>query len=133
MIKKWNQYNEEISWPFKSKEDKVSDITPRGIKSTVHPEGGQLTSYSDVKVDPPQKNPLVDDRVDKSFLQEISDRLYGPESEEYIAALKELNAKFKRANVLVGHQLKNKESEEKERLRAEAEREIANRFGRTNP
>lgn len=132
MIKKWNQYNEEISWPFKSKEDKPSDITPKGIKSTVHPEGGQLTSHSDVKVNQPQKNPLVDDRVDKSLIQDISDRLYGPDSEEYIAALKELNSKFRRANVLVGHQMRNQDTEERERRRIEAERELANRFGRTN-
>jgi|688.fasta_scaffold487433_2 hypothetical protein len=33
--------------------------------------------------------------VDKYFIQEISDRLYGPESDNYIDALKELNKKFK--------------------------------------
>ena len=133
MIKKFNEYNEAINWPWKSQSQELpDDLKPKGF-TTVKPEGGQLRGVSDVKVEPIQKNPLVDDRVDKLFLQEISDRLYGPESEEYIAALKELNVKFKRANVLVGHQLKNKESEERERLRIEAEKELANKFGRSNP
>jgi hypothetical protein len=132
MIKKWNEYNEEVSW-FSKKEEKPSDITPKGIMSTVYPEGGKLTSYSDVKVNPPQKNPLVDDKVDKSLIQEISDRLYGPDSEEYIAAIKELNSKFRRANVLVGHQMRNQDTVEREKRRAEAERELANKYGRTNP
>ncbi len=132
MIKKWNEYNEEVSWPWK-REEKPSDITPKGIMSTVHPEGGKLTSYSDVKVNAPQKNPLVDDKVDKSLIQEISDRLYGPDSDEYIAAIKELNSKFRRANVLVGHQMRNQDTVERERRRVEAERELANKYGRTNP
>jgi hypothetical protein len=34
-------------------------------------------------------------RVDAYFMQEISDRLFGPDSEGYMQAIKELNLKFR--------------------------------------
>jgi len=132
MIKKWNQYNEDAGWPWKKKEQE-SDLTKNlGASRTVYPES-QLRVVSDVTVDEPKINPLVDDKIDKLFIQEISNRLYGPDSVEYVKALKELNAKFKSADVLVGSQLRNKESEQREILRSEAERTLADRYGRTNP
>lgn len=44
-------------------------------------------------------------KVDPYFLQEISDRLYGPDSEEYIHALKELNSKFRGREGRTGHNI----------------------------
>jgi hypothetical protein len=34
-------------------------------------------------------------RIDTLFIQEISDRLFGPDSECYMKAIKELNVKFR--------------------------------------
>lgn len=44
-------------------------------------------------------------KVDPYFLQEISDRLYGPDSEEYINALKELNSRFRGREGRTGHDI----------------------------
>lgn len=128
MIKKWNQYNEEMGWPWKKQEDQLPpDLKPKGF-TTVEPVGGQLKGVSDVKAEIPKKNPLVDDRIDKLILQEISDRLYGPDSEAYVAAIQELNKKFRKANVLVGTQMSNQEFKRREEERQAKEREIINKF-----
>jgi hypothetical protein len=87
---------EDMSWPWSKKEtEKPSDITPRGIKSTVYPDQ-QLRSVSTVKATPMEKNPLVDRKVDPYFMQEISDRLHGPDGEQYMKEIEKLNEKFPR-------------------------------------
>jgi hypothetical protein len=128
MIKNWNQYNEESSWPWKKETELSSDLKPKGVRSIVQPDGGQLRGVSQVKPEPPQKNPLVDDKIDKLFLQEISDRLYGPDSEAYIAEIQELNKKYRKANVLVGTQLSNQESRQREEERLRRQEEIMKKF-----
>jgi hypothetical protein len=44
-------------------------------------------------------------RVDPYFLQEISDRLFGPDSEEYTNAIIELNKKFRPREGKTGHDI----------------------------
>jgi len=44
-------------------------------------------------------------RVDPYFLQEVSDRLYGPDSAEYVNALKELNKNFRPRLGKTGHDI----------------------------
>lgn len=96
MIKNWNQYNEDAGWPWKKKETD-SDLTKNlGASKTVQPEGGQLRGVSDVKAEAPKPNPLVDYKIDPLFVQEISDRLYGPDWKVYSERIKELNDKFDR-------------------------------------
>lgn len=79
--------------------DVVSDITPRGIKTTLmaternFSPGLSKEEVENLKLE--SKNEKSKDRVDISFIQEVSDRLYGPESEDYIKALQELNMRFK--------------------------------------
>jgi hypothetical protein len=128
MIKNWNQYNEETSWPWQKETELSDDLKPRGIKTEVRPEGGQLRGVSDIRPSAPEKNPLVDDKIDKLFLQEISDRLYGPDSEAYVAAIQELNKKYRKANVLVGTQLSNQESRQREEERIRKEQELIRKF-----
>lgn len=93
-MKHIKNFNEGLNWPWK-KDEKPSDLTQNlGASKTVLPEGGQLRGVSDVKASPPQKNPLVDYKIDPLFVQEISDRLYGPDWKEYSERIKELNHKF---------------------------------------
>lgn len=101
-----------------------SDLTPKGFKSTVYPDK-QLRSVSDVKASPQQRNPLVDRKVDLEIMQEISDRLYGPDSEEYIKAISELNSKFRKREGKYGNQFLDPSIEAK---RKEREREINQRI-----
>jgi len=82
-----------------------SDLTPKGFRSVVHPTGGQLRDVSKVKASPIEKNPLVDRRIDLDIMQEISDRLYGPDSEEYLKAILELNEKFRARGGSYGHKI----------------------------
>lgn len=91
-MKHINKFNE--SWFKKDKkEDDKSDIIPTGvISSTGRPSEDDINKYKKARVflDKP-----IDHKVDKYFIQEVSDRLHGPDSEEYVKALKELNNKFK--------------------------------------
>jgi hypothetical protein len=114
---------EDVSWPW-SKKEQPSDITPRGVKSTVYPDE-QLKSVSDVKALPQQKNPLVDRKIDLDVMQEISDRLYGPDSEEYLKAILDLNSKFRKRSGKHGNQFLDPSIEAK---RKEREREINQRI-----
>lgn len=102
-----------------------SDLTPKGFKSVVQPVGGQLRGVSDVKAAPPEKNPLVDRRIDLDIMQEISDRLYGPDSEEYLKAILELNEKFRKRGGKYGGQFYDSSIEAK---RKEREQEINKRI-----
>ena len=55
----------------------------------------------------------IESKVDPSFLQEVSDRLYGPDSEDYINALKELNLKFRKREGRYGNQLYDPSQQQK--------------------
>jgi hypothetical protein len=83
-MKHLNKFDESI---FSKKKDESEDLKPKGFKTVERPSEEQLKKG----LEEPQK---VEYRVDKYFIQEISDRLYGPDSEEYVKALKELNKKF---------------------------------------
>ena len=77
----------------KNKKELSSDVKPRGIKYTIErPTESDITNLKK-QVASLKKPVLV--KVDKMVLQDISDRLYGPESEGYIKALDELNKSFK--------------------------------------
>lgn len=75
------KFNEGI---FSKKDDLSDDLKPRGIRSST----GRLDWSQE---SPKVKSGNIEQRVDPYFIQEISDRLYGPDSEEYIKALKELH------------------------------------------
>lgn len=135
MIKKWNDYNEEISWPWKKETDNPQPKGPT-FSSEVRPEGGRNVEFSDVKPLPPKKDPLTTYKVDTDIMQEISDRLYGPDSEEYVNAVLALHdmkntdgsLKFGKREGRWGRQLGDKESEKREEERKKRQQEIINRF-----
>jgi hypothetical protein len=78
---------------FRKKKIEIDVITPLRIKSTIgRPIDGDIVSVQKQTSD--MKKPIIN-KVDKMFLQEISDRLYGPDSDGYIEALSELNKLFK--------------------------------------
>jgi hypothetical protein len=91
MIKNWNKFNE--GW-FSKKEDESNDITPKGIISSTGRPTPEETERLERDLDN-LKSKKLEPKVDSDFLQEVSDRLYGPDSDEYIKALKELNASFR--------------------------------------
>ena len=77
----------------KKRKELTGDVVPRGVKYTLErPTENDILDMQ--KQRDALKKPLPD-RVDKLFVQDISDRLYGPDSEEYIKALSELNKLFR--------------------------------------
>ena len=71
----------------------IDDTKPRGVKYTIERlSESEFVSIQNHKDS--MKNHMID-KVDKMVLQEISDRLYGPQSEDYVKALLELNKSFK--------------------------------------
>lgn len=78
------RFNEEISI-FGKKERDSSDLDPKGFKTIPRPTTDAV--MKDIK--PPKT------KVDAYLLQEISDRLFGPDAEQYIDAIIELNKTFR--------------------------------------
>jgi hypothetical protein len=75
MIKKWNTFNEA--------ELKLGKVGTRPVESSkVVRDPSEFLTKKEEEVD------LVD------LKQQISDRMYGPDSKEYIESLIELNSKF---------------------------------------
>ena len=110
MIMKIFKFNE--GWFTKKGEvtsnSPIDQTIKPGVRTTIpRPEDVVPTRLSD---DDRQKqiNDLktkdAGDRVDPYFIQEISDRLYGPDSEDYIDALKELNKNFRPREGRYGNQ-----------------------------
>jgi|694.fasta_scaffold53339_2 hypothetical protein len=93
-IKKFNE-----SWfSKKDKTKETSDITPRGVSRTSMPDQRNTSSgLSEEELEELKRNRISNQetRVDAYFMQEISDRLFGPDSEGYMQAIKELNLKFR--------------------------------------
>ena len=93
-IKKFNE-----SWfSKKDKTEEISDITPRGVSRTSIPNQRNTSpGLSEEELEELKRSRISNQetRVDAYFMQEISDRLFGPDSEGYIQAIKELNLKFK--------------------------------------
>jgi len=99
MIKNWDKFNE--GWFSKKKEE--NDLTPKGLKSSTGRPTPEETER--IQKDLDKLSVKVGPKVDSDFMQEISDRLYGPDSEEYIKALKELNVSFRPRQGRYGSQL----------------------------
>jgi hypothetical protein len=83
------------------------EIKPMGIRSTVLRPESEVNRLSDEEL-LKQKEEFYRKKgryVDPYFIQEISDRLYGPDSEEYINALRELNKNFRPRAGRTGHEI----------------------------
>lgn len=112
-MKHISKFNE--SWFDKKKEDESSDLIPKGVKSsTVRPSSEESERLQKVLDRTKSK---VESKVDNTFLQEISDRLYGPDSDEYINAIKELNLKYKSREGRAGSQFFNTSISDENRRR----------------
>lgn len=86
-----------MKYMFAKKKELSGDLLPRGFKTT--------TPRPDWVYDKPEvKMSKSEHRIDPYFIQEISDRLYGPDSDEYIRAISEINAKFRARSGRFGSQ-----------------------------
>jgi len=83
-MKHIRKFNEEINI-FGKKKEKTSDLEPKGFKTIERPREEEVIK----EIEP------IKTKVDPYFLQEISDRLFGPDGEEYQNAIIELNKKFR--------------------------------------
>jgi hypothetical protein len=98
------KYNE--SW---FKKDKVEELKPMGVITTVPRKEEAPNRLSPEELnkikDDFSKKKIEDPRIDVYFIQEVSDRLYGPDSDDYIEALKELNKKYRPRRGRTGHDI----------------------------
>lgn len=96
-MKNMKKFNE--SWFSKKiNPEGISDITPRGVSRTSMPDQRNTsTGLSEEELEELKRtrSHKQESQVDAYFMQEISDRLFGPDAEGYIQAIKELNQKFK--------------------------------------
>ena len=106
-MKNMKKFNE--SWfSKKDKSEGTSDITPRGVSRTLIPtQRNTSPGLSEEELEELRSSDSKKEltKVDPYFMQEISDRLYGPDSEEYIQAIKDLNAQFRPREGRAGNQL----------------------------
>jgi len=65
------------------------------ILETIERPVGEVKRLSQEDLDKLKKSSQNDKKVDPYFLQEIIDRICGPDSDEYKLAILELNKKFK--------------------------------------
>jgi hypothetical protein len=82
------------------------DLTPKGIAKTVSfrdPSKSEEADRIQKSLDS-LKDKEVEVGYDKFFIQEISDRLNGPDSVEYIEELKKLNDRFRPREGRYGNQ-----------------------------
>jgi len=92
------------------KKNKPEELKPMGVRTTVPRPEQEVNKLSDdelekIKKDFDNKKKSHEPRVNPYFLQDVSDRLYGPDSEEYIEALKELNLRFRPRVGKTGHDI----------------------------
>lgn len=79
----------------KKRKELTDDLLPKGVSRTLpRPTEEDIEKISKI-VEGMKKTKLITTNVDSFLLQEISDRLYGPDSESYIEALKNLNKDFR--------------------------------------
>ena len=95
MIKKWTKFNEDL---FGKKTN--NDIKPMGVRTTVPRPEQPVNKINDEDLDRLKKDFEKSDiernkRVDPYFIQEVTDRILGPDSEAYITELTELNKKYR--------------------------------------
>jgi hypothetical protein len=81
---------------FKNKKDSGHVLKPMGVKLGERPV---INTVEKIVI---ENKPI--DRVDKYFMQEISDLLFGPDSEIYISELKKLNNSFRKRDGRSGNQ-----------------------------
>ena len=79
----------------------VITTVPRPIQKVNKLSDGERRKMSDEY----KERQISAEKLSPYFLQEISDRLYGPDSDAYIQALKELNLKFKSRGGRTGPQI----------------------------
>jgi hypothetical protein len=86
-----------------------SVVKPMGVITTVQRPEQAVNRLSDEQRkkmnDEFIKNKEAEQKLSPYFIQEISDRLYGPDSDEYIKAINQLNSKFKPRNGRTGPQI----------------------------
>lgn len=96
MIKKWTKFNEDLF--DKKPSDDASK--PMGVRTTVPRPEQPVNKLSDEEVENLKKdfeksNIERNKRIDPYFIQEVTDRILGPDSEAYITELTELNKKYR--------------------------------------
>jgi hypothetical protein len=107
-ILKFNENWFKKNKPKESKPKTTGIELAMGVRTIPRPEQ-EVNRLSDdelkkIKKDFDKKR-IHDPKIDPYFLQELSDRLYGPDSEEYIEALKELNLRFRPRVGKIGHDI----------------------------
>jgi hypothetical protein len=103
-----------------SKEEKIEHEDFRGPKvqsTSVPPERNVGKSLTPEEISSFPKEVASDKKIDTYFMQEISDRLYGPDSKEYVEALRELNKKFKAREGRYGPQFYDDQSSSEVKIR----------------
>lgn len=80
---------------FKKKSSSVEDddTRPRGVKYSLDRPTDADVRDMKVQLDKIKSNSIRN--IDQKFLQDVSDRIYGPDSIEYVRALEELNKSFR--------------------------------------
>lgn len=116
MIKNWKNFNE--SWFSGKKEEPKKSSTLRLMSSTGRPTEEEIEK---IKKDVDSLSRKLEPKVDPDFLQEISDRLFGPDSDAYVEKLKEINPQFRKREGRTGREFYDPTSSEKF---AEREKEI---------
>lgn len=96
MIKKYTKFNEELFGRVKNTEE----VKPMGFRTTVTRPEQPVNRLSDDDIEimkkEMEKSSMDRNRkVDPYFIQEITDRILGPDSEAYISELTELNKKYR--------------------------------------
>lgn len=86
MIKGWSKFNEELDIKSGARTTQVPHREP----SRLSPEELEKMKGNLNKSDEERSK-----KVDPYFIQEITDRILGPDSEEYVRELEELNAKYR--------------------------------------
>jgi hypothetical protein len=89
--------------------EKPEELKPMGTVTTVDRPKGEINRLSDSDMEKIKKTfsdkKLHEPRINPYFIQEISDRLYGPDSDEYIKELTELNKRFRPRPGRTGHDI----------------------------
>ena len=86
MIKGWSKFNEELDIKSGAKTTQVPDREPSRLSTE---------EIEKIKGNFNKSDEERNKKVDPYFIQEITDRILGPDSEEYVRELEELNAKYR--------------------------------------